>query len=166
LEERALVEALAAHPPGDLVVALARVARAARGHDVLGGVAPAAGDGKDAVLLERDPVRAAVRAALPRLEERLPLGGREVVRHGGETPLAASGVRRGARAGRHAPDPSPTRPRPVVAGRGRVGACQASCSRRERSAAPIVRSTAARTAATAPPATPVAGSSPSAGPAA
>ena len=52
-EERALVEALAAQPRGDLVVALARVARAAGRRDVVERVAPTAGDRQHAVPLQR-----------------------------------------------------------------------------------------------------------------
>src|SRR5690606_17764056 len=64
-EEGALVEALAAQPSGDLAVVLARVARGARGDDVLEGVAPAARDGQHAVLLEGTLGRAAVGARAP-----------------------------------------------------------------------------------------------------
>ncbi len=66
-QERALVEALAAQPAGDLVVALARVARAARGHHVQQGVAATARDRQHAVLLQRRSCLAAVGAAAPRL---------------------------------------------------------------------------------------------------
>ncbi len=50
-QERPLIETLAAQPRGDLVVALAGVARPAGWDDVGEGVPPTAGDGQDAVAL-------------------------------------------------------------------------------------------------------------------
>ena len=65
-QEGALVEPFSAEPARDLVVGLARVARPARGHDVLDRVPPAARERQDAVVLKRACRRAAVGAAAPR----------------------------------------------------------------------------------------------------
>jgi hypothetical protein len=65
LEEGALVEALATEPGGDLVVALAGVARAAGGDDVVERVATAPRQGQHAVLLQRLAGDAAVGAPAP-----------------------------------------------------------------------------------------------------
>ena len=78
-QEGPLVQTLATQPPRHLVVALARVARAARRHDVLERVPAAARDRQHAVLLERAHCRAAVGARAPRLQERLPLLDAQVV---------------------------------------------------------------------------------------
>src|SRR3954452_8867785 len=78
-EERPLVEALAPQPAGDLVVALAGVARAARRGDVRQRVTTAARQREHAVPLERPVGGPAVRAAAPLLLQRRPLVGLEVV---------------------------------------------------------------------------------------
>src|SRR4051794_13544762 len=78
-QERALVESLPPEPTGDLVVALARVARAAGRHDVGEGVATTAGQRQHAVALQRLLRLAAIGAAAPGGLERGPLLVTEVV---------------------------------------------------------------------------------------
>ena len=78
-EEGAFVEPLPPHPAGDLGVALAGVAGAAGGHDVVERVAPAAGEGEHAVALEWSVGGAAVGTATPGRLERGPLFVAEIV---------------------------------------------------------------------------------------
>src|SRR5688572_29932675 len=78
-QERLLVKPAPAHPRGDLVVALARVARATRRRDVVQRVAAAAREREDAVALERRLSRTAVGAPTPRRLQCSPLLGAQVV---------------------------------------------------------------------------------------
>ena len=90
-QEAPLVEPPSAQPAGDLVVALARVARAAGRHDVVERVTAPAGDCQYAVALQRTVARCAIRAPTPRDLERHPLGGAEVVVHTLHPALASAG---------------------------------------------------------------------------
>ena len=96
-EERPLVEPLAAQPPRDLVVRLAGVARAARRHDVVERVAPAARQRLDAVALHEAIRGSAIGATAPGILERVPLCRREVVLDPVHAPLAPSGRPRPSR---------------------------------------------------------------------
>ena len=87
-EEGALVETLSPEPTSDLVVALARVAGAARRRDVVERVSTAAGQRQNAVALERLVGRTAVRASAPRVLQRRPLPGAQVVLHTSHAALA------------------------------------------------------------------------------
>ena len=78
-QERPLVEPPSTQPAGDLVVALAGVARTARRHHVVERVAAPTGDRQHAVALQWTVGRAAVRAPTPRRLQRHPLLGGEVV---------------------------------------------------------------------------------------
>ena len=101
-QEGRLVEALAAHPAGDLVVALAGVARATRRDDVVEGVATAPREREHAVALERAIGRAAVGATAPRLQQGEPLVVAQVVLDPRHASLPTTGVPGPAAAvGRH-----------------------------------------------------------------
>ena len=78
-QERPLVESPAAQPAGDLVVALAGVARSASRHHIVEGVAAPAGDRQHTVALQTTLGRPAVRAPTPGCLERHPLLRREIV---------------------------------------------------------------------------------------
>src|SRR3546814_15550937 len=93
-EEGALVELLATEPAGDLVVALAGVARPAGRCDVVERVAPAAREGEHAVALQGSGRGAAVGAAAPGVLEGGPLLVAEVVVHPGHPALALAGAAR------------------------------------------------------------------------
>src|SRR5690606_13800824 len=94
-EEGAFVESLAAHPGGDLGVALAGVAASAGGHDVGDGVAAAARDRQYAIALQRAGVPA-VGAAAPQRLEIGPVVGGEVVVVAGDAALSSPGCSRSA----------------------------------------------------------------------
>jgi hypothetical protein len=90
-QEGARVEAFQAEPGGPFVIALAGVAGAARGHDLVEGVAPAAGEGQHAVALQWLVGFAAVHADAPRVVERGPLVVAEVVLDAIHAALASAG---------------------------------------------------------------------------
>lgn len=91
LEEGTFVVAFAPQPPGDFVVALARVARAAGWGDVVERVAPAARKGQNAVPLQRPVGRTAVRTSAPRSLQGSPLLLGEVVLDTIHSSLASTG---------------------------------------------------------------------------
>jgi len=92
-EELALVEALAAEPGGDFFVALAGIAGGAGGDNVIESVAAAAGNGEDAIALERFVGNTAVGAAGPRLLDGFPMLGAQVVLNSSHASFAtASGT--------------------------------------------------------------------------
>ena len=78
-QEHPLVESPSAQPAGDLVVALAGVARSAGRHHVVERVAAPAGDREHTVALQATVGRVAVRTATPCVLERHPLFGSEIV---------------------------------------------------------------------------------------
>jgi len=80
-QKGSLIEPLPPKPAGDFVVALARVAGAARGDDVVERVATASRNSEDAVALQWLVGLAAVRAACPGGLECGPLHIGEVVNH-------------------------------------------------------------------------------------
>ena len=88
-QEGSFVESLPAEPVRDFFVALAGVAGATGGNDVVEGVAPATGDRQDTVALQRSVGRTAVRAPGPRVLQRSPLAVGEVVNHALQSTLAA-----------------------------------------------------------------------------
>ena len=102
-QEAFLVELLASHPPGDLVVAFAGVARPAGGHDVVDRVAPASRDRENRVLLHGHAAGAAVRTAVPGLLQVGPLLVGEVVVALRHAVLAALGIAGSTGARRHRP---------------------------------------------------------------
>src|SRR6478609_1950835 len=111
-EEGTLIEPLAPQPSGDLGVALARVARPACRDHVVERVAPPAGDGQDAVALERGTGHSAIRTSAPGSLQRLPLRvGQVVVDQTHATSAASRGHGAATPAHRHVASvgPSPAR---------------------------------------------------------
>ncbi|EAR23784.1 hypothetical protein A20C1_12440 [marine actinobacterium PHSC20C1] len=89
-EEGALVESFAAHPRGHFAVAFARIAGAAGGHNVADGVAAAARDRLNAVLLQHSVGGGAIRTTTPFAFELFPLLGSEIVVGGINATFAAA----------------------------------------------------------------------------
>src|SRR3546814_13618770 len=109
-EEGARGELLATEPAGDLVVALAGVARPAGRCDVVERVAPAAGESEHAVALQGSGGGAAAGAAAPGVLEGGPLLVASAVVHPGHPALALACAARLAPPVARPPIPATQRP--------------------------------------------------------